>query len=120
MLFIGDYDGPAIYRNQDLFSVYVHSQPGFEFPSDSIFSGLQVSDPINCTNAFALHVLVLAELKLLETALKDPRNQKFILLSESCIPVHPPEVVYAQALYEQKSRVHACATRNPGRLELWR
>ena len=59
-------------------------------------SGLEVKNPVNLTNAFALHTLVMAEMKLLEAALKDERNQKFILLSESCIPIHPPEVIYAQ------------------------
>ncbi|GMH35666.1 hypothetical protein BSKO_03534 [Bryopsis sp. KO-2023] len=112
--------GPDVYRNQDLFSIYVHAQPGYTFPEDSLFSGLQVADPVNCTNGFALHTLVLAEFKLLAQALKDPRNQKFVLLSEACVPVHPPEVVYAQAIYESKSRIHACVTRDPGRLELWR
>lgn len=64
--------------------------------SESCFAGSEIPDPVNLTNAFALHTLVLAELKLLEAALLDERNQKFVLLSESCIPIHPPEVVYAQ------------------------
>lgn len=114
------FNGPELYRSQDLFSIYVHAQPGYTFPEDSLFSGLQVADPVNCTNGFALHTLVLAEFKLLAEALKDPRNQKFVLLSEACVPVHPPEVVYAQAIYESKSRIHACITRDPGRLEMWR
>lgn len=75
---------------------------------------------MNCTNAFALHILVLAEFKLFGMALEDQRNQKFVLLSPACVPVQPPEVVYAQAIYEQKSRSHACVSRDPGRLELWR
>ena len=58
-----------------------------------------MKDPVNVTNAFALHTLVVAEMKLLETALKEERNQKFILLSESCIPIHPPEVIYAQVTH---------------------
>lgn len=112
--------GPDLYKSQDLFSIYVHAQPGYTFPANSLFSGLQIADPVNCTNAFALHTLVLAELKLLTEALKDPRNQKFVLLSEACVPVHPPEVVYAQSLFETKSRIHACVSKDPGRLELWR
>jgi len=113
--------GHDIYQQQDFFSVYVHASPGFSFPPTSLFSGLEVKDPANLTNAFALHTLIMAEMKLLEAALKEERNQKFVLLSESCIPIHPPEVVYAQAIHESKSRINACLDMfDYGRLELWR
>lgn len=113
--------GREIYDNQDYFSIYVHATAGFSFPSTSLFSGLEIPDPINVTNAFALHTLVMAEMKLIGAALKDKRNHKFVLLSESCIPVHPPEVVYAQIIFESKSRINACLNKdNFGRLELWR
>lgn len=113
--------GHEIYASQDLFSIYVHASPGFKFNSSSLFSGLEISNPVNCTNGFALHTLIAAELRLLEAALKDDRNQKFVLLSEACAPIHPPEVIYAQALHESKSRINACLTKqNYGRLETWR
>lgn len=34
---------------------------------------------------------------MLAAALKEPRNQRFLLLSESCAPLYPPAVVYQQA-----------------------
>lgn len=45
---------------------------------------------------------------LLAAALKDPLNQRFVLLSESCVPLYSPQVVYMQLLSEQGSRVDAC------------
>jgi len=76
---------------------------------------------VNCTNGFALHTLIEAELKLLKAALREQRNFKFVLLSEACTPIHPPEVIYAQAMHETKSRINACLTKqNYGRLETWR
>lgn len=108
MCFAGEERGQLIYESQDLFSVYVHTAPGFLYPHGSLFSGREVPDAVNLTNAFALHSLIAAEIKILQEALKDPRNQKFVLLSPSCIPVQPPEVVYAQLMHERKSRIDAC------------
>lgn len=45
---------------------------------------------------------------LLEKALEDPRNQKFVLLSESDIPLYSPLVVYHQLISEPLSRINAC------------
>ena len=35
----------------------------------------------------------------------DRLNQRFVHLSESCIPLYPPALIYMQLLHEQKSRV---------------
>jgi hypothetical protein len=59
-----------------------------------------------------------AERRLLKAALEDPRNQRFVLLSESCAPLYPPQVVYLQLLSDGKSRLNAC--NQPSRLaERW-
>ena len=42
----------------------------------------------------------------------DRLNQRFVHLSESCIPLYPPALIYMQLLHEQKSRVHV---QNPSR-----
>ena len=55
------------------------------------------------------HSLTKAILLLLETALEEPLNQRFVLLSESDIPLYPPAVVWLQLTTEQKSRIHACS-----------
>ena len=34
---------------------------------------------------------------MMAAALEEPRNQRFLLLSESCAPLYPPAVVYQQA-----------------------
>ncbi|KAK9862411.1 hypothetical protein WJX84_003188 [Apatococcus fuscideae] len=46
--------------------------------------------------------------KLLEVALWEPLNQRFVTLSEASIPLYPPEVVYRQLLSETFSRINAC------------
>ena len=50
-----------------------------------------------------------AELRLFVTALEDPLNERFVLLSESCIPIFPATVVWGELLSEGKSRINACA-----------
>ena len=45
---------------------------------------------------------------LMHAALADPMNQKFVMLTESCIPLYSPLVLYAQLMSEAKSRVNAC------------
>ena len=44
----------------------------------------------------------------MEMALEEPLNQRFVLLSESDIPLYPPAVVWLQLMSERKSRIHAC------------
>ena len=46
---------------------------------------------------------------MLRVALEDPLNQRFLLVSEVCIPLYPPTVMYAQLMGEDKSRLNACA-----------
>ena len=58
--------------------------------------------------AWGSHALVVAARELLREALKDPHNQKFILLSETAVPVYPPSVIYHHLANERKSRVNAC------------
>ena len=55
--------------------------------------------------------LVAALKNLLRTGLEDRLNQKFILLSESGVPIYPPEVLWLELMVEEKSRINAC--------ELW-
>lgn len=54
-----------------------------------------------------------AERRLLTAALRQPRNQRFMLLSEACLPLYPPHVVWAEAFASQLSRVHACKADTP-------
>ena len=48
--------------------------------------------------------------RMVHAALKDRANQRFILLSESCIPLYSPLVIYQQLMHEKRSRISACAS----------
>ena len=50
-----------------------------------------------------------AERNLMEAALGQPLNERFVLLSENCIPLYPASLVWAQLLSQPLSRIHACA-----------
>ena len=50
-----------------------------------------------------------AERNLIGAALVDELNERFVLLSESCIPLYPAALVWAQLLSEPRSRIHACS-----------
>ena len=52
---------------------------------------------------------VAAEKLLLRSALEDPANARFVLLSETCVPLYPAPVVWAQLQGEPRSRLNACA-----------
>ncbi len=58
-------------------------------------------------------VQLLAEVLLVQAALGDPLNQRFVLLSESCIPLYPAATVYAQLMSEGRSRVNTCPAGDP-------
>ena len=48
------------------------------------------------------------ERALLRAALGDPLNQRFVLLSDSCIPLDPAPLVHLQLMAEWRSRINAC------------
>lgn len=64
--------------------------------------------PQPCSN---MHVLAQmeAEIALLRVALQDPSNTRFVLLSETCAPLYPATLVWAQLQGEHRSRLNACA-----------
>ena len=41
-------------------------------------------------------------------ALQDPLAQRFVVLSESCVPLFPADAVWLQLLAQPKSRLNAC------------
>ena len=97
---------PSSSAWQQLFSLYTHPPPGWRHPRGSLFAGREVA----CRHAveWGNHSVVDAERALLRAALANPANQRFVLLSESCLPLHPAAVVYAQLVAEPRSRVNAC------------
>ena len=45
---------------------------------------------------------------MLRHALQEPLNQRFLLVSESCVPLYPPTTFYASLMADDKSRINAC------------
>ncbi|XVF20945.1 hypothetical protein REPUB_Repub12eG0047700 [Reevesia pubescens] len=75
------------------FSIYLHTPPAFRLnvSSDSPFYGRQIpSQHVE----WGTVLLADAERRLLANALLDFSNERFVLLSESCIPVYNFQTVY--------------------------
>ncbi|KAL3814553.1 hypothetical protein ACJIZ3_015821 [Penstemon smallii] len=83
------------FKGQDVekYSIYVHTLPGFELnvTNTSVFYGRQIpSQHVEWGSV----LLVDAEKRLLANALLDFSNERFVLLSESCIPIYNFPTVY--------------------------
>ncbi|KAL6847460.1 hypothetical protein ACP4OV_023313 [Aristida adscensionis] len=79
--------------SKDLYSVYVHSTPGYrpEFPPTSVFYRRQVPSQ---EARWGESSMCDAERRLLANALLDGGNERFVLVSESCVPLFGFAVVY--------------------------
>uniref|UniRef100_A0A383V407 Uncharacterized protein n=1 Tax=Tetradesmus obliquus TaxID=3088 RepID=A0A383V407_TETOB len=97
-----------LLSQQQLFSVYVHTPAGVLLPRCSIFSGAELAVRLNTTRGYAQHVLAEAEVLLLHAALGDAANTQFVLVSDSSMPLYPPDVIWAQLVSEPLSRLDAC------------
>ena len=98
-----------VIARQHLFDVWVHTLVDFKgFPPGSTFKGRELPPEFRVKAVWGTHTLVDATRALLAAALTNPRNQKFVLLSESDVPLYSPLVLYAQMMAEPGSRVNAC------------
>lgn len=80
--------------NQGLYSIYVHTDPGFNgsvAPEGTVFDGRRI--PSKIVTWGGLNMME-AERRLLGNALLDMSNQRFVLLSEACIPLVKFRTVY--------------------------
>ncbi len=103
----------TVLDRQHMFSVYVHNWPNSTaFDPDSVFYNQEV--PNRVETEWGGHSLAEASKRLLRTALQDPLNQRFVLISEDSIPLYPPATIYQQLMLEDKSRINAC------KLMFWR
>merc|ERR1712130_1005904 len=96
-----------VIDKQHLFSVYVHNSE--EEPDDAgenLFS--QKLTPLRIKTEYGEHSIMDATRILIREALETHANKKFVILSESGIPLYPAAMIYAQLISEQKSRVNAC------------
>ncbi|KAJ4965007.1 hypothetical protein NE237_016856 [Protea cynaroides] len=81
------------HGHERLFSIYVHALPGYELnvSKTSAFYGRQIpSQDVQ----WGTSTLTDGERRLLANALLDFSNERFILLSESCIPIFDFTTVY--------------------------
>lgn len=92
--------------HEGLYSIYVHTQPFFNatYPTESVFHGRRIPSKVVVWGKFNM---VEAERRLLANALLDFSNQRFVLLSESCIPLFNFTTVYNYLMNSTKSFVES-------------
>ncbi|XP_009615448.3 glycosyltransferase BC10-like [Nicotiana tomentosiformis] len=80
-------------RNEGLFSIYLHTSPEFNFepPPSSVFYKRRIPSQ---TVQWGRASMIDAERRLLANALLDISNERFILLSETCIPLFNFTTIY--------------------------
>jgi hypothetical protein len=96
------------YQQHALFSVYVHTTAGALLPHDSVLSGCELPVRLNTTRGYAQHVLTEAAALLLRAALSDPLNAKFVLVSDTSLPIYPPQVT-PQRILNLQTCMHVCS-----------
>jgi hypothetical protein len=89
-----------------LYSVYVHALPSYvlNVSSSSPFHGRQIPSQ---EVSWGSITLVDAEKRLLANALLDHSNQRFVLVSESCVPVYNFPTVYEYLVNSAHSYVES-------------
>ncbi|KAL6513209.1 hypothetical protein OROGR_020695 [Orobanche gracilis] len=93
-------------QDVDKYSIYVHALPGFELEVDnsSVFYRRQIPSKQVEWGSVSL---VDAEKRLLANALLDFSNERFVLLSESCIPIYDFQTVYKYLINSLHSYVES-------------
>ncbi len=104
---------PSYPFGQKLFSVYIHT--GVHPEPGSVAAAAQPSNRFaefyvrsSILTEWGQPTLIMAERLLLQKGLQDRTNQRFVLLSESCIPLYSPQLIYQQLMGELRSRINAC------------
>ncbi|KAL0353264.1 UNVERIFIED_CONTAM: Glycosyltransferase BC10 [Sesamum angustifolium] len=89
------------------FSIYIHSEPGFVFDESTtrstVFFDRQLKNSIKV--AWGEASMIEAERLLFEAALEDPANQRFVLLSDSCVPLYNFSYIYKYLMDSPRSFV---------------
>ncbi|CAA6663924.1 unnamed protein product [Spirodela intermedia] len=94
------------HGHEGLFTVYVHALPGYKLnvTENSAFYGRQIPSQDVSWGSVSL---VDAEKRLMGNALLDFSNERFVLLSESCIPVFNFPTVYKYLINSEQSYVES-------------
>lgn len=99
------------------FSIYVHSRPGFLFSEATtrspFFYGRQVNNSIQVD--WGESTMIQAERILLRNALKDPLNERFLFLSDSCIPLYSFGYIYDYIMSASTSFLDSFADKKEAR-----
>ncbi|KAK6928370.1 Glycosyl transferase, family 14 [Dillenia turbinata] len=102
---------------ENKFSIYVHSRPGFLLNKattrSTYFLDRQVNDSIQVDWGAAS--MLQAERILLKNALVDPFNERFVFLSDSCIPLYNFSYTYDYIMSSSTSFVDSFADTKEGR-----
>ncbi|XP_047942684.1 glycosyltransferase BC10-like [Salvia hispanica] len=98
--------------HQGLYSIYVHSQPSYKgnFPKGSVFHGRRIASK---EVEWGKISMVAAERRLLANALLDVSNQRFVLLSEACIPLFNFPTIYSYLMKSRTSFVESYDKEGP-------
>ncbi|KDP45324.1 hypothetical protein JCGZ_09573 [Jatropha curcas] len=108
----------AFFKGEESrFSIFVHSRPGFllnKATTRSVyFMNRQVNDSIQVDWGEAS--MLEAERILLRHALEDPRNERFVFLSDSCIPLYNFSYTYDYIMSTSTSFVDSFSDTKEGR-----
>ncbi|XP_073272462.1 glycosyltransferase BC10 [Primulina huaijiensis] len=100
---------------QGKYSIYVYAHPSYNesAPQDSVFHGTRIpSQPVQ----WGTISMIDAERRLIANALLDPSNQRFVLLSDSCIPLYNFSTIYDYLISSSHSFLASVDDpRKPGR-----
>ncbi|KAJ9566180.1 hypothetical protein OSB04_002146 [Centaurea solstitialis] len=114
-----DFIWQAFFENADAanYSIYVHSEPGYVLDEmstrTSYFYNRQISNSIKV--GWGESSMIEAERLLLRAALEDPGNRRFLLLSDSCVPLYNFTYSYHYLMGSSKSFVDSFLDMKEGR-----
>jgi hypothetical protein len=108
----GNTNNISKYTNK--YNIYLHAKEPDKI-TDVILKGKQIPEHIEtCWGCFGT---IEANIMMMKEALKDPLNKKFILVSESCIPIVPFDKFYSEVMTDEKSRIYIHSNNNPERYD---
>ncbi|XP_021819679.1 uncharacterized protein LOC110761504 [Prunus avium] len=114
-----DFLWGSFFENADMpnFSIYIHSAPGFSFDESTtrshFFYGRQLMNSIQV--GWGESSMIEAERLLFTAALEDPANQRFVLLSDSCVPLYNFSYIYNYLMASPRSFVDSFLDVKEGR-----
>ena len=91
------------------YTIYLHAKEP-ENISDSLLRGKHI--PENIETCWGCFGSVEANILMMKEALKDPLNKKFILVSESCIPIVSFNYLYEELMKNNKNRIYLWENNN--------